>query len=109
MRSVFLIQKECMTEQKSKKTENATEQHNDSGDLLVELKKMNRSLKAQTSFGQTFVRGVVSGFGSVIGATIVVGLVIGFVAWILVALVQVPILGDFVKDPGITQQINRLQ
>lgn len=70
----------------------------DLGDLLAELKKMNRLLKAQTSFAQTFVRGVISGFGSVMGATIVVGFVLGFVAWILVVLVDVPIVGDFVKD-----------
>jgi len=70
----------------------------DLGDLLAELKKMNRLLKAQTSFAQSFLRGVLSGFGSVLGATIVVGFVLGFVAWILVVLVQVPILGDFVKD-----------
>ncbi len=70
----------------------------DMNDLLAELRKMNRFLKAQVSLPNTFVRGVISGLGSVIGATIVLGFVVGFVAWIMVALVQVPILGDFVKD-----------
>lgn len=98
-----------MTEQTTKKTHKEPEKTHDTENLLVELRKMNSLLKAQTSFGQTFIRGVVSGFGSVIGATIVVGFVVGFVAWVLVALVQVPILGDFVKDPGITEQIDRLQ
>lgn len=45
-----------------------------------------------TSYKQSFLKGLASGFGGVIGATIVVGLLL----WILSAFKQVPLVGPFV-------------
>jgi hypothetical protein len=51
----------------------------DESDLHVELKKINSNLvriyKQKTLF-RTFVTGIISGLGSVIGATVVLGLII---------------------------------
>ena len=45
---------------------------------------------------QSFLRGIFTGLGTVIGATVVVGLVI----WILHMLGGLPVIGDFLQGAG---------
>ena len=61
---------------------------------LQSLNKSIRELKSQYSLGMSFLRGVVTGLGSVFGATIVVAGAI----WFLGKLEVVPIIGQWLAD-----------
>jgi hypothetical protein len=69
--------------------------HEQSGEMLAELKTINKSLKKQNSFLHIFWTGIVYGIGFIVGsailATIILGLfgpLIGQIPWIRDAFVN---------------------
>ena len=74
-----------------------TETKEPATNLTAEVKRLNRILTRvyrQQSFASSFVRGILTGLGSVIGATLVVGLI----AFLLRNINIVPIVGDWLSD-----------
>lgn len=66
-------------------------------ELLSELKKLNKNISRMNStrsFAHSFLVGIVSGLGSVIGATIVVG----FIVYLLRNINVVPLIGDWLSQ-----------
>ncbi len=63
------------------------------GKMLVNIYESGYLNKAQF-YKMNFIKGLLTGFGSVLGATIVVGLVL----WILTLFDQVPIIGPFLEN-----------
>ncbi len=62
------------------------------GEMLANLVEYNYVNK-RSLFLMSFVKGVVTGFGGVIGATIVVGLLVWFLSWFD----SFPIIKDFTE------------
>lgn len=60
-------------------------------------------LDRKQTYKMSFIKGVVAGLGSVVGATIVVALLL----WVLSAFKQVPLLGPFIKNTQQTVEDNR--
>lgn len=73
-------------------------------DLSQRLDKLNTLLANQISLPRVFLRGVIGGLGSILGATIVMGIVVGLIAWLLVNLVDVPVVGDFIDQEYVNEQ-----
>lgn len=81
MQKKQIIQKPAMTQVDANKI------------IVTELIKMHRELKRYNSMKATFLRGIVSGFGYVIGATVVVSIVL----FILAQLSHVGVLKPFIE------------
>lgn len=62
--------------------------------ILIELQNNNAMLKRANSTKWTFLRGVVIGFGSIIGGTIVVSIAL----WFLSTIKIVPFVGNVAGD-----------
>jgi len=77
-------------------------------ELAQRIDKLNVLLANQISLPRVFLRGVVGGLGSILGATIVMGIVVGVIAWLLVNLVGVPVVGDFIDQEYVNEQFNTL-
>jgi hypothetical protein len=77
-------------------------------ELSQRIDRLNTLLANQISFPRVFLRGVVGGLGSALGATIVMGILVGLIAWLLVSLVEVPVVGDFINKEYVTEQFNTL-
>jgi hypothetical protein len=85
--------------QKPKKTSTATVEYEKLGRQLVELYETGYFDRRQV-YKMTFIKGVLAGFGGVIGATIVVALIL----WLLSFFNEVPLLGPFIEDAQNTIQ-----
>lgn len=94
------------TAAKVKKNQVSLSKEND--ELSARLDRLNTLLANQMSLPRVFLRGVISGFGSILGATIVMGFVVGFIAWLVVSLVQVPVVGEFFSQENVSEQFNSL-
>ena len=68
-------------------------QYEDLGKMLVSIYESGYLDKKQ-SYKTSFIKGMVSGFGGVLGATILVGLLI----WVLSLLHDVPFVGRLVNN-----------
>ena len=82
------------------------EEHEEVENLNSNLKKLNRNFRIANSFRLTFLRGLVLGLGTTIGATIVAGLVVAFLAASIKTVEDIPFLKDFFEQTQITKIIN---
>ncbi len=73
--------------------------------LSKSIQKLSKSLDRSTSFRYVFLRGIVNGLATAIGATIVAGLVIGVLSRTIDSIDDVPILGKFVDATNIKEVI----
>jgi len=80
----------------------------DTQELVKQLQKMNVLLDREVSLLQVFIRGVIGGVGSVVGATIVAGFVVAVIAWAVVRLGALPVVGDLIDDQYVTEQLPQL-
>lgn len=74
----------------------------DLGRMLVNIYESGY-LDSNQAYKMSFIKGVLAGFGGVIGATIVIALVI----WVLSLFSEVPLIGRFVES--IEQTVNSQQ
>lgn len=70
-----------------------------------QIDTLNTLLGNQLSLPRVFLRGVVGGVGSALGATIVFGLIVALMAWAVVSLVNVPVVGDFIDQDYVQEQL----
>lgn len=84
---------------------NTADSFTKNADIQKKLDRLNVLLANQISLPRVFLRGVVAGFGSVIGATLVMGLVLGLIAWAVVTLVDMPVIGGFIDQEFVTEQL----
>jgi hypothetical protein len=75
--------------------------------VLVQLKKINRRLRLLTSLKHSFLRSLVQGIATTIGATIIAGLLILFLSKFIKSVQDVPILNSIIKNSNIEQIIGQ--
>jgi hypothetical protein len=66
--------------------------------MLKEVQNLNRHMKKSSSFRMTFLRGIVGGVGTFLGATIVAGIVLASVSQVLDISRQVDIINKLVEQ-----------
>jgi hypothetical protein len=66
--------------------------------LITVLHSLEEQIQRQTSLRFAFLRGVVYGFGTVIGATLLLALFGGILAATINSLSQLPIIGNYVNQ-----------
>ena len=89
-----------MSKPKAKLT--TQKQHEELGRMLTNIYETGY-LDARQSYKNSFIKGVLAGFGGVIGATIVVGLLL----WLLTFFTQVPLVGHLSHNIQQTLQQNK--
>lgn len=77
----------------NKQSELTKSQYEDLGRIVAAVYETGYLNKAQ-SYKMTFTKGVLQGFGGVLGATVVVALML----WALSFFSEVPLIGDFVHN-----------
>lgn len=74
--------------------------------LIEVLQSLEAQIAWQTSLKWAFLRGVIYGLGTVIGATILLALLGGIFAATIESLSDFPFIGNYVGNDGIEQYIN---
>lgn len=78
-------------------------------DVSEKIDRLNTLLANQISLPRVFLRGVVAGLGSIIGATIVMGFLIGLLAWALVTIVELPVIGGYIDPQFLNEQLIEIE
>lgn len=73
------------------------------------LARIDRRLFKLTSFRHTFLRSVVAGLGSALGATLVLAIALGFLVQIFRTAQQIPFLGGVLEQINIEEVFNSNQ
>ena len=63
-------------------------------ELINSINKLNKIMTKSTSLRYSFLRGLASGFGGILGATLILTIFL----WILSKLEYVPIIGGFISQ-----------
>ena len=71
----------------------------------AQIERLNKLMTNQLSLPRVFVRGVIGGVGSALGATIVFGLLVALIAWAVVTLVNVPVVGNYIDQDYVNEQL----
>jgi hypothetical protein len=69
--------------------------------LLDRLEKIDRKLKSLTSYRDIFLKGIVTGVGTFIGATIVVGLLFGVLSQVFDFAGQIEVINEILDQTDI--------
>ena len=85
--------KKTKAKEENKQTELTKSQYEDLGRIVAAVYETGYLNKAQ-SYKMSFVKGLVSGLGGVLGATVLVALLI----WTLSLFSEVPLIGNFVHN-----------
>lgn len=73
--------------------------------LNESIKILNENIEKRNSFGQVFLRGIVSGVGTAIGATIIAGVLLSILANTINSVDDVPILKDIIEQTNFKQVV----
>lgn len=77
--------------------------------LLTVLSSIERQIKLQTSLRSAFVRGLVYGLGTIIGATLLIALLGGVLATAVDSLQSIPFIGQYFSEQQLTNYLNETQ
>lgn len=69
--------------------------------MLDRLEKIDRKLKSLTSYRDIFLKGIVTGVGTFIGATIVVGLLFGVLSQVFDFAGQIEVINEILDQTDI--------
>jgi len=82
-----------------------TKNQKDNRKLVKSIQKLNKSLERSTSFKYVFLRGIINGLATAIGATIVAGAILSILSRTIDSVDDVPVLGEFIEAIKIREVI----
>ena len=76
--------------------------------LIAVLGQLEQQVARQASFKLAFLRGMVYGLGTVIGATVLIALLGGLLAGVLTSLQDWPLIGPLLPDEPVEEYIDEV-
>jgi hypothetical protein len=74
--------------------------------LTTELAKLTKQMANANSYWKIFLRGIVAGIGTALGATIIAGLLVAFLASVVDSVDDIPILNNIVQSSNLKELLN---